>query len=57
MSLVKLILAFICPPLSVALHTENVGQVILNIILTFLGWIPGLLHALFVMATVSPVKK
>jgi uncharacterized membrane protein YqaE (UPF0057 family) len=46
MFLICLILAFLFPPLSVAIHTGSVSQFILNLILTFLGWIPGLIHAL-----------
>ncbi len=41
-------LAIILPPLAVLLCGKPF-QVILNIILTILGWIPGVIHALFVV--------
>lgn len=41
-------LAIILPPLAVLLCGKPF-QVILNIILTLLGWIPGVIHALFVV--------
>ena len=43
-------LAIILPPLAV-LFCGKPFQVILNIILTLLGWIPGVVHALFVVHT------
>lgn len=41
-------LAIILPPLAVLLCGKPV-QFILNIFLTLLGWIPGVIHALFVV--------
>ncbi len=41
-------LAIILPPLA-ELFCGKPFQVILNIILTILGWIPGVIHALFVV--------
>ena len=41
-------LAIILPPLAVFLCGKPI-QGILNIILTLLGWIPGMIHALFVV--------
>lgn len=41
-------LAIILPPLAVLLCGKPF-QVVLNIILTLLGWIPGVIHALFVV--------
>ncbi len=41
-------LAIILPPLAV-LFCGKPFQVVLNIILTLLGWIPGVIHALFVV--------
>ena len=46
---IKIILAIIFPPLAVALETGCGCQLLLNILLTILGYIPGLLHALFVI--------
>ncbi len=41
-------LAILLPPLAVFLCGKPI-QGILNIILTLLGWIPGVIHALFVV--------
>lgn len=41
-------LAILLPPVAVLLCGKP-GQMILNIILTLLGWIPGIIHALFVV--------
>jgi len=38
------------PPLAVAL-CKKPGQFLLNIILCALGWVPGIVHALFVAAS------
>lgn len=47
--IIKIILAFVFPPLAVALERGCDGQLILNIILTIVGWIPGVVHALFIV--------
>lgn len=47
--IIKLILAFVFPPLAVALERGCDGQTVLNIILTIIGWIPGVIHALFII--------
>lgn len=41
-------LAIILPPLAVFLCGKPI-QGILNIVLTLLGWLPGVIHALFVV--------
>ena len=41
-------LAIICPPLAVLL-CGNPIQAVLNLILTLFFWIPGVIHALFVV--------
>lgn len=43
------LLAVLLPPVAVALRAGVGGQLILNIILTLLGYIPGLVHALWVV--------
>ncbi len=45
------IIAILLPPLAVALHTGLVGQTLLNVILTMLGYLPGLIHAIIVLGT------
>jgi uncharacterized membrane protein YqaE (UPF0057 family) len=49
--LLLIIIAIFIPPLAVGLKTGIGGQLILNIILTLLFWIPGFLHALYVILT------
>ena len=48
MTFLQLILAILFPPLSVFLQRGVSGTLVLNIILTIIGWIPGVLHALWV---------
>ncbi|KAK9459116.1 uncharacterized protein V1516DRAFT_555596 [Lipomyces oligophaga] len=47
--IIKLILAFILPPLGVFLEVGCNGDLLLNVILTILGWFPGILHAIYVI--------
>jgi uncharacterized membrane protein YqaE (UPF0057 family) len=49
MSIVQLILAFILPPAAVYLAVGLTLHFWINVILTILGWVPGILHALWVM--------
>ena len=41
-----IILAFVLPPLAVLLATHNPVRALLNLLLTFMLWIPGVIHAL-----------
>lgn len=47
--LLRLILAFILPPLSVFLSMGISQAFLINLLLTFLGWIPGIIHALWII--------
>lgn len=47
MSLVRVLLAIILPPLSVV--DKGCGSFLIVLILTFLGWIPGILAALIIL--------
>lgn len=48
MTVLLVILAILLPPLAVYLNNEEVGTpFIVNIILTLLFWIPGVIHALY----------
>jgi uncharacterized membrane protein YqaE (UPF0057 family) len=50
MKLLRFLLGLIVPPLGVFL-TVGVGPTLLiNILLTFLGWLPGSIHAIWVIA-------
>lgn len=49
LDLIAILLAIFLPPLGVLLE-EGVGlQFIINIILTLLGWLPGVIHAFWVI--------
>lgn len=43
------IIAFFLPPLAVFLKTSALGPTILSIVLTIIFWLPGFLHALWVI--------
>ena len=50
MKIFRLVLAFLVPPLGVFL-TVGVGTTLLiNIVLTLFGWLPGSIHAVWVVA-------
>lgn len=55
--IIKIILAIIFPPLAVALECGCGCQLLLNIILTIFGYIPGLIHALFVIFHCGDVDR
>ena len=44
------IVAILLPPLAVLLAGGGFGTFILNIILTLLAWIPGVIHAFIVIS-------
>lgn len=47
--LLKIILAIVLPPLSVYLTTGIGTALLINIGLTIIGWIPGMIHALWII--------
>lgn len=50
MSILRIIFAIILPPLGVFLTVGIRGAFWLNILLTLLGFIPGIVHAVWVIA-------
>ncbi|TPG84192.1 YqaE/Pmp3 family membrane protein [Brevibacillus laterosporus] len=50
------LLAIICPPLAV-LFTGRIFQAALNLLLTFLGVIPGMIHAVLVVNDYKADKR
>lgn len=46
---IKIICAILLPPLGVFLEVGPTGHFWLNILLTLLGFIPGIIHALYVI--------
>ncbi|KAG5990854.1 plasma membrane proteolipid Pmp3 [Claviceps spartinae] len=45
----KIILAIILPPVGVFLEVGCSSHLLINILLTILGYIPGIIHALYVI--------
>ena len=50
MDLVRLLFAVILPPLGVFLQVGLRGAFWLNILLTLLGYLPGIIHAVWIIA-------
>ncbi|HEX5419618.1 MAG TPA: YqaE/Pmp3 family membrane protein [Gammaproteobacteria bacterium] len=51
MDIVRIICAILLPPLGVFLQVGLGGQFWLNVLLTLLGYIPGIVHAVWIIAT------
>ncbi|HEX2554875.1 MAG TPA: YqaE/Pmp3 family membrane protein [Microvirga sp.] len=49
-NLVRVLLAILLPPVGVFLTVGFGGQFWLNILLTLLGYIPGIVHAVWIIA-------
>lgn len=47
--ILEVILAFLLPPLAVFIHSGIGTPFWINLILTILGWVPGVIHALLVV--------
>jgi len=47
----RILLAILLPPLGVALQVGLTWQFWLNILLTLLGYIPGIIHAIYIILT------
>ena len=52
-TLVLIILAILLPPLAVFLMVGIGRDFWINLILTFFFWVPGMVHAIFLIATRS----
>ena len=50
MDFIRIIIAIILPPLGVFLQVGVGGAFWLNILLTLLGYIPGVVHAVYIIA-------
>jgi uncharacterized membrane protein YqaE (UPF0057 family) len=50
MGLIRILLAILLPPLGVFLQVGLGGQFWLNLLLTLLGYIPGIVHAAWIIA-------
>lgn len=50
MDLIRILIAILLPPLGVFLQVGLAGAFWLNILLTLLGYIPGIVHAVWIIA-------
>lgn len=50
MDFIRILLSILLPPLGVFLQVGLGGQFWLNVLLTLLGYIPGLVHAVYIIA-------
>lgn len=49
MDILRIIAAILLPPLGVFMQVGISGQFWLNILLTILGYVPGIIHALWII--------
>jgi uncharacterized membrane protein YqaE (UPF0057 family) len=49
MKLLRILLGIVLPPAGVFLTTGISSAFFINVLLTFLGWLPGSIHAVWVM--------
>ncbi|MEQ3653174.1 MAG: YqaE/Pmp3 family membrane protein [Glaciecola sp.] len=50
MDFIRVLLSVLLPPIGVFLQVGPTGQFFLNILLTILGYIPGVVHAVWIIA-------
>jgi uncharacterized membrane protein YqaE (UPF0057 family) len=50
MNLVRLALAFLLPPVAIFMTYGVSTTLIINVLLTLVGWVPGIIHALWAIA-------
>jgi uncharacterized membrane protein YqaE (UPF0057 family) len=53
MDILRIILAILLPPLGVFLQVGFGAQFWINILLTLLGYVPGMIHALYIIIKVK----
>ena len=54
MDVIRILIAILLPPLGVFLQVGLGIQFWLNILLTILGYIPGIIHAVYIIITRGP---
>ena len=50
MNLFSVILAIVLPPVSIFLNEGISATLLINILLTLVGWVPGSIHAVWVLS-------
>ena len=53
MKIIQIVASILVPPLGVFLVTGISTALIINILLTLLGWLPGVIHALWILSKQS----
>jgi uncharacterized membrane protein YqaE (UPF0057 family) len=53
MKIIQIIASIVLPPVGVFLATGVSSALVINILLTLLGWVPGVIHALWILAKQS----
>lgn len=53
MSIVNVIVSILLPPLGVFMNMGISQALIINVLLTLLGWLPGVIHALWILSKKS----
>lgn len=54
MEFIRLLIAFIMPPIAVYMQFGAGKQLAMNILLTLLGFVPGIVHAVYIMTAKKP---
>lgn len=49
MTILLIIVAIVLPPLAVAVKEQLGAQFWINLALTLIGWLPGVIHALYIV--------
>jgi uncharacterized membrane protein YqaE (UPF0057 family) len=57
MDIIRIIFAILLPPLGVFLQVGLGKHFWINILLTLLGYIPGIVHAVYIIAKVGPKDR
>ncbi|MBA80466.1 MULTISPECIES: YqaE/Pmp3 family membrane protein [Leeuwenhoekiella] len=50
MGIISIIITILLPPLAVAMNKGLGKDFIINVILTLLGWLPGVIHGFYVQS-------
>ncbi|MBX9852432.1 MAG: YqaE/Pmp3 family membrane protein [Cytophagaceae bacterium] len=57
MSIAEMILAVFFPPISVLMRYGFGGKFLLNLLLTIVGWLPGVIHAFVILSKKETVSN
>ncbi len=55
--IIRIILSILIPPLGVALEVGLTKHFWINLVLTLLGYVPGLVHAVYIIASKRPMTS